>query len=128
VRYLLDTHAFIWWIDNDARLSARAQAVVRDPDNEILVSAGTAWEIAIKAGLGQLEIPRDLPEIMPGQISANGFAVLPISLVHALYVARLPLLHRDPFDRILVAQAAVENLTLVTADPVLSRYDIPVIW
>jgi PIN domain nuclease of toxin-antitoxin system len=128
LRCLLDTHAFIWWIDDDKRLSARARATVEDPDNEILVSVASVWEIATKAGLGQIEFPPDLSVAIPGEIDAAGFAILPINLSHALYVAKLPLLHRDPFDRMLIAQTITEKLLLITADSAMTPYEVPLLW
>jgi PIN domain nuclease of toxin-antitoxin system len=128
VRYLLDTHAFLWWLVDDPRLSPRAHAAIRDSGNEILFSAASAWEIAIKAGLGRIAFEDDLAEYIPRQVVANGFGHLPIRFEHALQVFRLPLLHRDPFDRMLVAQAQVEQMPLLTADPAIARYRVEVVW
>jgi len=128
VRYLLDTHAFLWWIADDRRLSSPARAVIEDPDNEIHVSAVSAWEIAIKAGLGRITFQEDPARLIPAQLAANGFVDVPIESRHALGVLQLPLLHRDPFDRLLVAQALAENLPILTADPLVSQYPVPTIW
>jgi PIN domain nuclease of toxin-antitoxin system len=128
VRYLLDTHAFLWWIADDARLSRRASVLIQDAGNEVLFSAASAWEIAIKAQLGRIAFENDLLEFIPRQVAANGFVNLPITVDHALQVCRLPLLHRDPFDRILIAQSQVEKLPLLTSDAAIGRYDVEVIW
>ncbi|HET7035116.1 MAG TPA: type II toxin-antitoxin system VapC family toxin [Thermomicrobiaceae bacterium] len=128
MRYLLDTHAFLWWVMDDRRLSGRVRALIQDPENELLFSAASAWEIAIKARLGRIRLQGDPREVIPQQLVANGFAQLAIETPHALEVATLPLLHRDPFDRLLVAQALLEGLPLLSADPAIAQYDIPVIW
>lgn len=128
MRYLLDTHTFIWSITDPARLSTRVRDLIEDPDNDILLSCASAWEIAIKAGLGRMQPPRDVAEHVPEQLLKHGFIHLPIELPHVLAVARLPLLHRDPFDRLLVCQAQLERLPLLTSDPNIQRYQVPVIW
>ncbi len=126
--YLLDTHTFLWWITDDQRLSQPVREIIRAPENEVYFSVGSAWEIAIKAQLGRMEFSGDPVEGISHQITANGFSVLPIGVDHALQVFRLPLLHRDPFDRILVAQSQRHQLPLLTADPLIAQYDVPVIW
>lgn len=128
MRYLLDTHTFLWWILDDPRLSPRADAIVRDPNNEIWFSAASAWEIAIKAGLGRITFDDDPVELVPKQIAANGFRNLPIESEHALRASRLVPLHRDPFDRMLVAQAMTEKMILLTADEMIARYGVETIW
>jgi len=126
VKLLLDTHAFLWWIADDSRLSSRAAAVIADGENEVWVSAASAWEIAIKSGLGRLEVPDPVDRFVPAQLRANGFLSLPISLRHALATSDLPDGNRDPFDRMLAAQAITEELTLVTGDRALQG--LPVTW
>jgi PIN domain nuclease of toxin-antitoxin system len=128
VRALLDTHAFLWWIAGDERLSMLASQAIADGRNEIFVSAASVWEIAIKGRLGRLNIPGDPGQFIGGQMIENSFRGLPIVAGHALRVWELPDHHRDPFDRMLVAQAQVEGLTLVSRDPEVSRYDVEVIW
>lgn len=125
---LLDTHAFLWWIADDARLSQPARDAISDPENEILVSAASAWEIAIKAGIGRLTLPAPAKRFVPRQVQRNGFGSLPIQLEHALAVEDLPKHHKDPFDRILVAQARAEKLTLITDDPLIQRYKVQTLW
>jgi PIN domain nuclease of toxin-antitoxin system len=129
VRVLLDTHAFLWWTSEDGRrLSDRARALLIDPSTDAIVSVASAWEIAIKTATGRLEIEGDAEHWVPERIAQYGFSALPVELAHALRVAGLPPIHRDPFDRLLVAQAQVEGIPIVTSDPAISRYDIDVIW
>lgn len=118
---LLDTHVLIWW-DEGKRLSADARRAIRDAD-EVYVSAATAWEVAIKIGLGRLRPTRTVRQA----VADSGFTELPVLMAHAERVATLPAHHRDPFDRLLVAQALEENLTLVSRDPALARYSAPLI-
>jgi PIN domain nuclease of toxin-antitoxin system len=117
---LLDTHAFLWWLDDDSALGPTARAAVADGENIVFVSAATAWEIATKRASGKLEAPGDIAE----WVRRNGFTELPIEIEHAASSAELPRHHRDPFDRMLVAQARSEELTLVTSDPEILRYDV----
>jgi PIN domain nuclease of toxin-antitoxin system len=128
VRLLLDTHAFLWWIGDDPRLSRRAAALIADGANQVQVSAASAWEIAVKKGLGRVEIPEPIDRFLIAQLEANAFLPLPIHMRHALGLASLPDVHRDPFDRILVSQAVAEGLTLVSEDPMLRRYPVAVEW
>ena len=119
MRLLLDTHVLLWALTDDPQLTPAARDAITDGRNEVFVSAASAWEISIKRGLGKLRAPKDLPE----QLRRARFDVLPIDLAHALAVESLPDLHRDPFDRMLVAQAISERLTLVTADPQVQQYE-----
>jgi PIN domain nuclease of toxin-antitoxin system len=128
MRALLDTHAFLWWINDDARLSDRCRAIISSGVNEILFSAVSAWEIAVKAGIGRLTIPGDLETYTLAQVSRNRFEVLSISLSHALRASCLPPHHKDPFDRMLIAQAQVERVTILTGDAQIARYPIRVAW
>jgi PIN domain nuclease of toxin-antitoxin system len=121
VNLLLDTHVLIWW-DEGRRLAAEARRAMGDAD-VVFVSAATAWEIAIKIGLGRLRPRRTVEQAA----AESGFQELPVTFRHAELVATLPEHHRDPFDRLLVAQAQVERLTLVTRDPVFQDYGLPVI-
>jgi PIN domain nuclease of toxin-antitoxin system len=123
-RLLVDTHALLWWLTDDPALSPTARAAIADTANEPLVSSASVWEIAIKRSLGKLTAPDDLPD----QISAGGFGSLAISARHAWQVRELPWHHRDPFDRILVAQALIERLPIVTADPHFGQYGVEVRW
>ncbi len=131
---LLDTHVFLWWITDDPRLSTRVRDVLQDSDNELYFSAASAWEIAIKAQLGRLQLIKEsqpaqsLEQFMVEQLSLNALVVLPIQLRHALHVYTLAQHHRDPFDRILVAQSRVEDMPILTADAQITRYNVDVIW
>jgi PIN domain nuclease of toxin-antitoxin system len=128
MKALLDTHAFLWWITDDARLSSRVRELTGDSTNTLFLSAASGWEIAIKAQLGKLQLPDNLERYIADQLSLNGFESLPIQLRHALHVYTLPDLHRDPFDRILVAQSQLEQLPILTVDPQIARYGVDVIW
>jgi PIN domain nuclease of toxin-antitoxin system len=128
VRLLLDTHAFLWWVGAGRTLSRRARSAIGSGRNECFVSIATAWEIAIKVSLGSLRVEGSLNRFLPDQIAANGFQPLPIDLRHAARVATLPFHHRDPFDRLLVAQALEEELAVVTADPVFAEYGVKRVW
>ena len=128
MKALLDTHAFLWWISDDHKLSERAREIISEGRNELYFSAASGWEISIEAGLGRLEVPEDLEPFMADQLSRNAFQVLPIYLRHALYVRSLPDHHRDPFDRVLVSQAILEEMPLLSADPQISRYAAEVVW
>ncbi len=119
---LLDTHVVLWWLADDPALAADVKDQL-DHDPDVYVSAATIWEVAIKQVIGKLPEPAGLPELIRG----SGFAELPISSQHAMTAARLPMIHRDPFDRMLVAQARDENLTLVTRDARCQRYDVVVL-
>lgn len=128
MKHLLDTHAFLWWIGDDPALSRRARAALADPGNTFLLSMASAWEMAIKISLGKLELDANLERFLPEQMSANGFSMLPIDLRHVSRAARLPFHHRDPFDRLIVAQALVEEVPVVTADPAFTAYGVRRVW
>ena len=119
-RLLLDTHTLLWWIQDDPALDTQTRESINDPNNEIFVSAASIWEISIKRSRGRLESPRDLD----AQIDRARFVRLSITFDHAELAGRLSLHHRDPFDRMLVAQAQVEDLTLVTRDRDIQRYGV----
>jgi len=126
MRALLDTHTFLWWINNDPRLSERCREIISDSGNEVLFSAVSAWEIAVKSRRGRLTLPEETEPYIREQLTRNRFEVLPIDLMHALRVALLPDHHKDPFDRMLVAQAQVEDLTILTVDSEIVRYPVRV--
>jgi PIN domain nuclease of toxin-antitoxin system len=119
MRLLLDTHIVLWWLADDTTLADDLKALL-DHEPEVYVSAATTWEVAIKQAIGKLKVPVDLPE----RIRDSGFRELPLSMEHSIAAGRLPPLHRDPFDRMLVAQALCEALTLVTRDSEIQRYDV----
>lgn len=128
MRVLLDTHAFLWWITEDERLSARAREVMTDGGNDLLLSAATGWEIAIKASLGRISLPVPIDRFLSEQLHKNGIGTLSIEMSHALRVHALPLLHRDPFDRLLVAQAQLEKLCILTSDRQIAQYSVETLW
>ncbi|AVH69377.1 type II toxin-antitoxin system VapC family toxin [Nostoc sp. 'Lobaria pulmonaria (5183) cyanobiont'] len=128
MRALLDTHAFIWWVTNDPQLSANARNVIADSDNILFLSVVSAWEIVIKNKLGKLTLPEPVEEYIPSRLAINRFESLPIQMSHVLQVASLPSIHRDPFDRILIAQSQVENLPIVTIDQKITQYLVQTIW
>ena len=119
MRLLLDTHILLWWLADDGKLSKTARAIIANPDNDVLVSSASLWEISIKEALGRLKV--DLDDLEKA-IPRNGFRTLPIGFRHALTTGRLPAIHRDPFDRMLIAQASVEELRVVSHDRVFERY------
>lgn len=124
MRLLLDTHAWLWWLADDRRLGRRARQAITNPRTEVYVSAASAWEVSIKAALGKL---RPQKADLEAEIAANGFTELPIRTRHALVAGRLPPVHQDPFDRMLAAQAQVEELAVVSTDPVFQHYGVPVL-
>lgn len=123
MRLLLDTHVLLWWLDYNPKLSPVACRAINDPATTVAVSAASAWEIAIKAALGKLEAPSDLE----ARLVTDRLDPLPITVAHALEAGALPRHHDDPFDRMLVAQARLDGYTLVTADPVLGRYQVAIL-
>lgn len=124
MRLLLDTHAFLWWLTDDRRLGAKAREAIADPGSMVHVSAASCWEMAIKASLGRLSLGRS---DLATEIPANGFVELPITARHALRAGGLPKHHEDPFDRMLVGQALLEELVLVTHDRALARYGLSIL-
>jgi PIN domain nuclease of toxin-antitoxin system len=127
VTALLDTHAFLWWLVDDRRLTERARSAISDPAATLLVSAATAWEIGLKVALGRLRIPVP-PDRMLHVIADEGFEPLAIEWQHAIAAAALPSVHRDPFDRLLVAQAQILAVPIITRDADIARYDVDVLW
>jgi PIN domain nuclease of toxin-antitoxin system len=122
VSLLLDTHVVLWWLADDPQLADEIKDRL-DHEPDVRVSAATVWEIAIKQALGKITAPPDLLE----RVRDSGFRELPIGFPHAMAAGRLPMIHRDPFDRMLVAQARCEDLTLVTRDPYCQQYDVPIL-
>jgi len=128
MRLLLDTHTFLWFIEDDPNLSPIAKALIADPSNEVLLSMASPWEIAIKVRIGKLALPDPLGDFLHDQMMINSIQLLPISLEHATRVATLPLHHRDPFDRLIISQAMVENVAIVGADAGFDSYPIVRHW
>jgi PIN domain nuclease of toxin-antitoxin system len=127
VKLLLDTHAFLWMDARSARIPAAVAQAVKDPTNDVFLSVASLWELQIKVSIGKLHLDRSLQEIVRDQRSV-GLRILPIKLRHVYALDGLPGHHRDPFDRLLVAQAIRDGLTLVTADPQIARYSVPTLW
>lgn len=128
MRLLLDTCTFLWIVGGSSELSTRARAAFADPANETFLSAASAWEIAVKHRLGRLPLPSPPDEFVPAQRAAHGIEPLPVDEETALHVAKLPDLHRDPFDRLLVAQALVAGLVLLTPDDDIRKYPARTLW
>jgi PIN domain nuclease of toxin-antitoxin system len=128
LQLLLDTHAFLWWLAGDKRLSRLGRDAIADDDNGILVSAASAWEIATKHRLGKLPGVDAIVKNIGGAIADQGFVALPISLRHGQAAGALPGLHRDPFDRMLIAQALLENLVLVSNERLFDGYRVARLW
>ncbi|QXD14493.1 type II toxin-antitoxin system VapC family toxin [Rhodocaloribacter litoris] len=128
MRLLLDTHSFLWFIGGDERLSARAREVIADIENEAYLSVASLWEMAIKINLGKLRLPRPFGVFVPEQIMLNEIKILHVELPHISRYIELPLYHRDPFDRLLAAQAYVEGMTVVSKDEVFARYEVDLLW
>ena len=128
MRFLLDTHTLLWADADDKRLSRRARKLIEDASNQAVLSAVTALELAIKSSAGRLELGQSAESFVATRILAYRLQTLAIEVEHAIRVATLPRLHGDPFDRLLIAQAQVEQLPIVTNDPQVARYDIEVIW
>jgi len=123
MRLLLDSHALLWWLDDAPTLSADARAAITDPENLVVVSVASLWELAIKVMIGKLDLPGDFEEVL----SRQGFQLLDVNANHVYALRSLPLHHRDPFDRMLVAQARVEGLRIVTRDAWVASYEVPVL-
>jgi PIN domain nuclease of toxin-antitoxin system len=125
---LLDTHALLWWLVTPERLSRAAHALIADPRSRIVVSAASGWEIATKVRLGKLPASRELTLDLPPILAAQGFETLPVQLPHGLRAGAYDAPHRDPFDRLLAAQAELEDLTLVSLDPALNAFPCRIFW
>ncbi|HKP76612.1 MAG TPA: type II toxin-antitoxin system VapC family toxin [Longimicrobiaceae bacterium] len=128
MRALLDTHTFLWFISGNERLSSRARELIEARENSMLVSAASLWEIAIKHSLGKLTLDHPFAELIPDQLRRQGIGVLGIEVSHLTELVTLPPHHRDPFDRLLVAQARVESLPVISVDPALDRYGVARVW
>ena len=127
-KFLLDTHALLWWLFDDPRLSRSAYDIIQEPDNKILVSSASGWEIATKYRLGKLPHAGEAAHNLPSLLRRSRMTVLKISMEHALAAGSLPGPHRDPFDRMLIAQGQLEELTIVTSDPAFKQYPVTLLW
>ena len=128
MRFLLDTHTLLWWLFDDPRLSRVVREIVADGDNEILISSASAWEISTKHRLGKLPSASQLARDISGWVERAGFRELPVTLSHAQRAGSWPQAHRDPFDRMLAAQSALEDLPLISRDPAFPPFGIRLIW
>ena len=128
MRILLDTHSFLWFIEGSHKLSGKAREIIADFENELLLSVGSLWEITIKTSLGKLELSEPLEELTKNQLKEDEINVLPIELKHLWALKKLPFHHRDPFDRLIVAQGISENLPIISKDSAFSDYDVEIIW
>ena len=128
MRLLLDTNSFLWFINGSDRLSVNAQDLIADLNNQLVLSSASLWEIAIKVSIGKLELLLPYNQLIPEQLEENDINVLPIELSHLTKVIGLPFHHRDPFDRLIIAQALTEDLPVVSSDTVFSQYVVKLIW
>lgn len=128
MKYLLDTHAFLWFIAGDERLSTNARALIENDNNQLFLSLASIWEMAIKKSLGRLILPEPFADFIIEQISVNGFHLLGITFSHVSKIGTLPFHHRDPFDRLIVCQSITENLPVISKDQFFSSYDISCHW
>ncbi len=128
MKFLLDTHAFIWWDSEPAKLPSLVREHCQDRANIVLLSVASVWEIQIKRQLGKLKLQMPLPEVVQSQQEANGLVILPITLAHVLELDSLPAHHKDPFDRLLIAQANAENAILVSSDSIFASYGVRLLW
>jgi PIN domain nuclease of toxin-antitoxin system len=128
VNVLLDTHAFLWFLNDDPLLSRTAKALIEDPSNHKFVSVATCWEIAIKVGLKKLDLGEPATTFLPRELAANQFDLLPIELRHVTFVESLPQHHNDPFDRLLIAQAQIEAMPIISKDLALDPYGVRRLW
>jgi len=128
VKLLLDTHAFLWWVRDDDSLGTKARKTIANERNECFLSIASCWEMAIKKSLGNLKIPEPVDRFVAEQVAVNRFSILPMDLRHVSHVSRLAFHHRDPFDRLLAAQATEEGMAIVSADPIFQKYGIERIW
>lgn len=128
MRALLDTHALLWWLSDDAALTKAARKVIADTKNSLIISAASAWEIAIKVRLGRLPTAADLVADFAGYVEREGFELLSMSAEHGIRAGLLPGLHKDPFDRMLIAQAQAENIPIISNEAVFESYGIRCLW
>jgi PIN domain nuclease of toxin-antitoxin system len=128
MKLLLDTHSFLWWDLQPGRLSANARSALHDPSNQLLLSVASVWEMQIKLQIGRLNLNMPLDQMIARQRRRNRIRILPVTLAHVLALQSLPLQHKDPFDRLLIAQANAEGAVLVSHDPVFAQYPVQLLW
>lgn len=128
MRLLLDTHALLWFINGDENLSQRSKILIQESNNEVFISIATLWEITIKTSLGKLELSQPFELLIPRELTNNEFTLLPITIEHLIKLGSLPFYHRDPFDRLLIAQALYEQVPLISKDSEFDDYELERIW
>ena len=128
MKALLDPHVFLWWVMDDERLTPYIRDLIADEGHDLFLSSASCWEIAIKTKMGRLKLPENPEKFIPDQMIANNISGLPIQVVHALHVYNLPYHPRDPFDRMLVAQASIEKIPIITNDRLITDYDVKILW
>lgn len=128
MRILLDTHTFLWFIEGNPRISPIAQSLIEDSQNERLLSYASLWEIAVKASIGKLPLHVPFEQLIPAELRRNAIEILDLTIEHLNQVITLPFHHRDPFDRMLTAQAVVEGLSILSADPIFDTYEVDRLW
>ncbi len=128
MRFIIDTHCWLWWYSSPEKLGAQAYDLIADIGNEVTLSVASAWEIALKHSLGKLSLPEPPEVIVPRRLAEQAMFALPVALEHAVHVSTLPFHHSDPFDRLLIAQAQIEQVPLMTADEQLLPYDVELLW
>ncbi|OFX28135.1 MAG: twitching motility protein PilT [Bacteroidetes bacterium GWA2_31_9] len=128
MKLLLDTHTFLWFINDDKRLSLKAKELISKPNNIRYLSYASIWEIAIKSSLGRIEIPIDFEKFIEEQLKINNILIFPFSISHLAKVKELPFIHKDPFDRIIISQSIIENVSILGIDSVFDKYGITRIW
>jgi len=128
MKLLLDTHSLLWFIAGSSDLSSHAKSSIENPSNEKFVSIVSVWETAIKVSIGKMSLTQPFDDLFPHQLQINGFDLLPVKIEHTSIVTSLPFHHRDPFDRLLAAQAMSESMTLVSIDEVFDDYNVPRLW
>lgn len=128
MKILLDTHAFIWFMIDHPQLNQHAASLIEDPDNEVLISIAALWEMAIKMSLGKLHLAKPFEQLIPDQLQTNNFTLLPVEVSHLTQVITLPWHHRDPFDRLMIAQSRVEGLPILSRDSIFDDYNVKRLW
>jgi len=128
MKYLLDTHAFLWFVTADNRLSQKAKSIISDRKNDVYFSAASAWELSIKIRLGRLTLEEDLEAFIVNQLAENSFHALSVTIIHSIYTSKLPDIHKDPFDRMIIAQSQVDDMSLISRDKNIKKYKVPVVW
>jgi len=128
MKFLLDTHTFLWWITDKPNLSDCVRDIIVDGNNEMFLSAASGWEIVIKSRIGRIQLTENPDTFLLNQLSLNAIQSMPITMRHALYVNNLPDIHKDPFDRIIIAQSILEDMPILTKDHYMAKYNVKVIW